>query len=123
MSITLKIIICGLLFLSAIISGICLTRLGKPLNPIIFNIHKLIALSSAIFIAILTYSLFSPIEIKPAALALSIITGLLILVLFISGALLSTGKLVNKTLLIVHNAGTFLALISNGAIIYLLVRG
>ena len=44
MSITLKITGIGIVFLLIIISGIWLTKTGRPYSPVLFNVHKLISL-------------------------------------------------------------------------------
>jgi hypothetical protein len=58
MSINLKIILAGVLFILSIIIGIVLSRLGRPLNPMVSAIHKLLALASLVFLVIVIYSLF-----------------------------------------------------------------
>jgi hypothetical protein len=46
-----KIIICGLLFLLTLASGVWVSHSGKPINVVIFTIHKLIALATVIVAA------------------------------------------------------------------------
>jgi len=102
-SIVSKIIGTGLLFLLTIVTGIWLSNSGKPLNTLIFNIHKFTALASVIFIAIVIRNLFKNVEINHVILTLIIVTGLFVLTLFISGALLSLGKPVNNIILTIHS--------------------
>ena len=121
MSIVSKIISTGLLFLFTIVSGIWLSNSGKPLNTLIFNIHKLIALGSVIFIAIVIRNLLKNVAINNVILILIIVTGLFVLVLFVSGALLSFGKPVNNINLTIHAVTPIPAVITTAMIIYLLL--
>ena len=121
MSIVSKIISTGLLFLFTIVSGIWLSNSGKPLNTLIFNIHKLIALGSVIFIAIVIRNLLKNVAINNVILILIIVTGLFVLVLFVSGALLSFGKPVNNIILTIHAVTPIPAVITTAMIIYFLV--
>ena len=111
MGITLKIIINGFLFLITIGTGILLSRSGKPLNKLIFNIHKLIALVSVIFLITLFYNLYRSFEVNFILLFLIIIMGLFILSVFITGVLLSFDKTENKFILGAHNIVSFITLI------------
>ena len=121
MSIVSKIIGTGLLFLFTIVSGIWLSNSGKPLNSLIFNIHKLIALGSVIFTAIVIRNLLKDVEIKTVILTLIILTGLFVLTLFISGALLSLGKPVNNIILTIHSLTPIPTVITIAMTIYLIL--
>ena len=41
-----KLIIAGLLFVFTLLSGVWVSHSGKPINTVIFTIHKLIALAA-----------------------------------------------------------------------------
>jgi hypothetical protein len=117
-----KIITTGVLFLLTIISGIWLNNTGKPLNTLIFTIHKLLALTTVIFTAIAIYNLHKNVEIKTIILILIVIAGLSLFALFISGALLSIGKPASNIILTIHNIATIFSVFSTTVMIYLLVR-
>lgn len=121
MSIVSKIIGTGLLFLLTIVTGIWLSNSGKPLNTLIFTIHKFTALASVIFIAIVIRNLLKNVEIKTVILTLIIITVLFVLTLFISGGLLSLGKPANDIILTIHSVTPIPTVITTAVIIYLLV--
>ena len=120
MNIELRILVSGLLFLFTLGSGVWLSHSGKPLNTLIFTIHKLIALAAVIFTATVIYDLLKNVAIRVDLLTLMIITGLLVLALFISGALLSLGRPLNDAILTTHKVIPFLTAISTAATIYLL---
>ncbi len=121
MSIVSKIISTELPFVLAIITGIWLSNSGKPLNTTIFTIHKLIALGSVIFIAMVIRNLLKDVGINNVILILIIVAGLSVLVLFVSGALLSLGKSVNNIISTIHSVTPILTVITTAMIIYLLV--
>jgi len=121
MSIALKIISTELPFVLAIITGIWLSNSGKPLNTTIFTIHKLIALGSVIFLAIIIRNLLKNAEINNVILILIIVAGFSVLALFVSGALLSLGKPVNNIILTIHSLTPILTVITTAMTIYLLV--
>ncbi len=95
--------IVGLLFLFTIGTGIWLSNYGRPLNSILFNIHKLIALISVIYTVVIIRNIIKNIEVKSLILVLIIFSALLIIALFVTGAFLSPGKPANGLLLIIHN--------------------
>jgi hypothetical protein len=121
MSILSKIIGIGLLFIFTIVTGIWLSNSGKPLNTLIFNIHKLITLASVIFLTIVIRNLLKNVEINHVILALIIVTGLFVLTLFISGALLSLGKPVNNIILTIHSVTPIPTVIAIAITIYLIL--
>jgi hypothetical protein len=114
--------ICGLLFLSTLISGVWVSHSGKPINVVIFTIHKLFALATVIVIAVNVYPLYRALEIRtflePVVIA---VTGLLFLALFISGAVLSRGNPLPEANLRIHQVAPLLALAFSAMTIYLLV--
>jgi len=120
-TITFKIIIIGLLFLFTIVSGVWLSNSGKPLNTIIFTLHKLIALAAVIFTAIVIHNLLNIVGVENVILILIMVTGLFVITLFLSGALLSLGKPVNDILLTIHKVIPILTVISIALIMYLFV--
>ncbi len=82
--------------------GFWLSRLGKPYNAALFNMHKLVALGVVVLSGLEAVRLLrtgSPDGLLIAALG---IAGLAVIGLFVSGALMSTGKLDYTLLLTVH---------------------
>jgi len=116
-----RIVITGLLFLFTFVFGIWLSNAGKPYNPVLFNIHKLIALGTVIFTAVTVYHLRADGEIRALVLGAIVITGLLFLALFVSGALLSIGKPEHVAILTIHRVAPLLAVIATALTLYLLI--
>jgi hypothetical protein len=121
-TISFRIIVIGFLFLFTIISGLWLSNSGRPLNTIIFTIHKLIALAAVTFTAIVIHNLLNMIGTDNVTLILIMVTGLFVLTLFISGAFLSFEKPVNNILLTIHKVTPILTVISIAVIMYLLLN-
>jgi len=76
-------------FVLTVGTGIWLSRLGKPLNGVLFTIHKLIALGAVIAAAIPLYSALRSAPAPALAFVLLGAGGLGIVALFATGALLS----------------------------------
>ncbi len=121
MSITLRIIISGALFILSIVSGIWLSNMGRPLNTAIFTIHKLIALAFAVFTGFLTYNLLKTVQTEFIIVILVIFTGLFVLSLFVSGGFLSIEKPVNKIILNIHRIMPVLSAVIVAVTFYLLL--
>jgi hypothetical protein len=118
---TSKTAICGLLFVLTLVSGVWLSHSGKPYNGAIFTIHKLIALATVIIIGVNVYHLYRAVDARTlVALSVIVVSGLLFLALFISGALLSLEISVPEAILKIHQVAPLLALVSSTVTIYLL---
>lgn len=119
-TIALRMVLTGLLFLFTIVFGVWLSNSGKPLNTLIFTIHKLTALAAVVFTVIMIHNLLKNVEAKVIILTLIVVVGLSALALFISGVLLSLGKPVNNIVLTIHRIMTIVTVISTAVTIYLL---
>ncbi len=105
------------LFLLTIAFGLWLSRLGKPYNGILFNFHKLIALGDVI-IAVVRISKTLNIANSPLLITLLIAAALCVVALFVSGALMSMGKLDYALALIVHRIAPLALVVAVTTIIY-----
>ncbi len=104
-------IVAGIFLTLSILSGIWLTRSGRPLNVVIMTIHKLISLGAVIFTGVGIYRLSLAGGINLADWINILITGILFITLFASGAILSAGKVTKGALLVAHRAFPALAAI------------
>jgi hypothetical protein len=119
MDITSKFIAPGFVFLLTLVSGLWLSRTVKPLNIVIFTVHKLIALAAVIFTGLAIYSLIKNTQIQFLIGALIVVIALGVLVLFVTGALMSRDKLMNDNLLTIHKVAPFLVVISTEVTLYI----
>jgi hypothetical protein len=116
-----RLVVAGALSLLTLISGVWLSHSGKPLNVVIITIHKLVALATVIVIATNVYPLYRAVESRTfLELVLIVVTGLLFLALFVSGALLTRGSPLPEAVLRVHQVAPLLALGLSVATLYLL---
>lgn len=112
MAVFLKFLLPLLLLLFTIAIGFWLSRLGKPYNVILFNIHKLTALAGVIFAVIKLIQIFSTIDQLNNAIIFIIVSAACIILLFASGGLLSVGKLSYVPLKRVHNLSVAVLIIT-----------
>ncbi len=107
-------------FLITVAFGFWLGMIGKPYNGILFNIHKLIALSVVILASLQVYKIFKVIE--PQSLLLVSLAGVVIcvLALFASGAFLSIGNVKYETAKLIHNIALAGMVITAGSSMVLL---
>lgn len=122
MNITIKLTGLGLLFLLIIISGIWLTKTGRPYQNIVFNVHKLISLLTVVLGAIMVYNLQKGLEISGLATSLMILAGIMFIILIITGGLLNLDKPFYDTLRIVHRILSPLSIILTIIVFYILLK-
>jgi len=122
MSITLKITGIGIVFLLIIISGIWLTKTGKPYSPVLFNIHKLISFAGVVVTSIFVYNLFQGTDISPIMWTLVIVTGVIYIVLLVTGGLLNLDKPFYNLLRTIHRILPALSIVLTAVIFYFLLR-
>jgi len=107
-----KIWITSIGFVLIIVFGIILNRTGKPYNTIIFTIHKLVALAlivySFIYVRQLLISYKGELSISRVLLVSIMLVLISILLLFITGALMSIGVLSLKVIRIIHLLSTII---------------
>jgi hypothetical protein len=119
---TPRLIVSGLLFAFTLLSGVWLSSLGRPYNTAVFTIHKLIALATVIVIASHVFALYRALDVRTSVVvAVIAATGLLLLALFATGALLSLKPTLPQAVLRVHQVAPFLTLASSALTMYLLV--
>ena len=111
----------GLFYLFIFLSGIWLSRSGKPLNGIILTIHKLISLAAVVFLVITIYQINQAAQLSALGLIAGVVTGLFFLGTIITGGLLSTGKPLPAAILTMHQTTPFLTVLSTAATLYLLL--
>jgi hypothetical protein len=114
-----KLLFTGLFLLFIILSGIWLSRTGRPLSVLILTLHKLISLGAVVFLAITVYR-HQAAPLTPLQLGISVLTLLFFITLFATGGLLSTTKTMPAVILKIHQITPFLVVLSTSATLYLL---
>jgi hypothetical protein len=116
-----KYIFTGLFLLFIILSGIWLSRTGRPLSVLILTLHKLNSLGAVVFLAITVYRIHQVAPLTPLQLGISILTLLSFIILFATGGMLSTAKTMPAVVLRIHQIMPFLVVISTSVTLYLLL--
>jgi hypothetical protein len=111
----------GLLLLAAA-TGAVTTSLGRPLNPVVSTVHKLLAVGSVVFAVFLAVDAFK-IPGVGSALVVPVVAGAMLFVAtFATGALLSSDKLVSVALRSAHAVIPFATMLSVVALAWLGLR-
>lgn len=110
----------GVLFALTLVFGFGLSHAGKPYNGLLFNIHKLMALAGVVFLGVqFSKTLHVP---NGLAIALLIFSALCVIALFVSGALMSAGKLEYSLMLTLHRIAPGALAICCALALYFLTR-
>jgi hypothetical protein len=109
-----------LVFLVIMITGIWLSRNGRPLNVILLTIHKLMALGAAVFLAVSIYRTSQEASLTGLQLATVVIPGLLFVVTGAVGGLLSTDTPPTTAVQKMHQVTPVLTVLSTAGLLYLL---
>ena len=121
MSFGSKMISAGMLLVVSIGTGFWLSSYGKPFNSALFNIHKLIALATAIYTVMVVRNLLKGIDPSAFVRVMAIALGVSLILLFGSGILLSLGKAPYSLIKTVHTITTFSTLLATVITFYLLL--
>jgi hypothetical protein len=120
MDIVAKFVTPGVIFLLTLAFGFWLSRSGKPYHPLIFNIHKLIALAAVVLAAIQAFNALRIGEMQPILIVLLIVIGLCAVALFATGALMSANRATGRAALMIHRIAPLLAVLAAIGALYLL---
>jgi hypothetical protein len=124
-TITSKLIVAGILFLFTLISGVIVSRSGRPLNIWLVTAHKLIAVGMVVLIGIAVNQLYKSSNGKLfIEMSLMVISALLFLALIATGAFLTREEMQLPALVLnIHKVAPLLALVSSTITVYLLANG
>ncbi|MFO7827658.1 MAG: hypothetical protein R6V23_03475 [Bacteroidales bacterium] len=109
---TVQLTISGITFIFILISGIWLSKLGKPYGTILFTIHKLIALAFMVYVFIISKNLFKTIELNLVMWVFIIAAAISVILIIATGGILSNQEDVKNSLVIVHKISTVVLLLS-----------
>jgi hypothetical protein len=121
MNITARAIVTALLFASIFLSGIWLSRTGRPLNVGISTVHKLIGLAAGIFLLVTIYQCNRSLTLSGSEWIAIVATGLCFLGTVASGGFLSSDKPMPVAVLRVHQLVPVLTALSSGVTLYLVL--
>jgi hypothetical protein len=120
--IDIRLLSAAVLFVLIVISGIWLTRSGKPLNPALLAIHKLLALGCLVLFAFIVSALLKGMNPNQLIITSIVFNVLFFIIMFATGVLLSLGKPLPVFVLTVHRIVTAMTLLAMAAMVFLLKR-
>ena len=115
-----KIVLLSIAYLIILISGIWMSREKRPLNTAVFSVHKIMAVLAIVLSVIIVLQSQATTDFGKNEILSVILSAALFLISFVSGALLSFDKLVNKFLQAVHKIASFLVLAAMAITLYLM---
>ena len=115
-----RIITVTLAIVVVFVCGYRLTRAGRPYPGLLLNFHKLPALAAAILVAINVYRANQASALGAGPWAAAVVTGLFVVGLFATGALLSLDKPAPEVVRTLHHVAPYLAVLSGAVTLYLL---
>lgn len=121
MDATVRAVIVGLFFLFIFLSGVWLSRKGRPLSVAISTVHKLIGLAAGVFLLVTIYQRSRVEPLNTVEWTAIVVTGLCFLGTVISGAFLTSDEPMPVAVLRVHQIVPVLTVLSSGATMYLVI--
>jgi hypothetical protein len=121
MNATTRAFVAALLFACIFLSGIWLSRRGRPQNMGVSTVHKLISLAVGIFLLVTIYQRHRVIPLNAMEWIAIGVTGLCFLGTVASGGFLSSDKPMPVAVSRVHQIVPVLTLLSSGATLYLVL--
>jgi hypothetical protein len=112
----------GGLFILTLVFGLWLSRLGKPYNGVLFNVHKLIALGAVVVTAIHMVRMLRGMDTQAFVIMWLVVAALCVIALFASGALMSVGRSGYTLMLTIHRVAPAALVLCCALVLYLLGR-
>jgi hypothetical protein len=116
-----KFLITGAFFIVIFLFGYWNSRRGKPYNPLLFNVHKLIALAALVYLAIGLYRANKVAPLSSQQMAAAGVSLLLFVATIIAGGLVSLEKPMPAAIQWVHKLFPYLTALSSLATLYLVL--
>ena len=121
MDTTARAAVAGLLLFLVFLTGIWLSRRGRPLNVGISTLHKLVGLAAGVLLLVIIYQRNRVVPLDAAEWIAIVVTSLCFLGTVVSGALLTSDDPMPVAVLRVHQVVPVLTALSSGATLYLLL--
>jgi len=119
MNFTPQLLVPVILFLITSGFGFWVSQLGRPYNNLLFNIHKLIALSGVVLTVIKIIELNPHTVFTRNMFYLFGLTAVIVIGLFATGAIMSIRQEESRAVLSIHQIALVLVLILAGWLIFL----
>ena len=110
----------GAFFLAILLTGLWVSRRGRPLSSILLNLHKLIGLGAGIFLAVTLVQIGRAATLGTGVVIASVVTGAGMVAGAATGGVLSAKADPPSVLLRLHQAATVVSLAAAAALVCLL---
>jgi hypothetical protein len=119
-----KVGVVGILFLFTLLSGVIVSRSGRPLNIWLVTVHKLAAVGTVVLIYLAVHQAYKTADGRVfIMISLAVISALLFVTLFASGAFLTREEMeLPAYVLRIHQVVPLLALFTTSLTIYMLLQ-
>ena len=121
MDYTARVVIIGLSFVIVFLSGLWVSRKGRPLNVGLSTIHKLVSLATGVFLLVTVYQQGQIAPLNMAEWLAIVVTGVCFAAVVASGGILSSDKPRPIALLRVHQVMPVLTVVSTALMLYLVL--
>lgn len=108
-----------ILFSITIVFGFWVRKVGKPYNPLLFNIHKLIALAGVVLGALRVKSIFQLDDLLDWMPAILAAAGISVVMSFATGAVMSINENEPGIALFFHRAGPVIIILCIAGVYFL----
>ena len=115
-----KLLVAGLFFVFTFLSGLWLSRSGRPLSVAILTIHKLISLAALVTLITTVYRAQQAGPLGPLAIAACAASLVFFIAMFATGGLLSSARTMPGAILKAHQFMPFLVMLSSATAVSLI---
>jgi len=116
-----RAVVVALFLILTVLSGIWLSRTGRPLNVGLSAVHKLISLAGGAFLLVTVLRRSRLVPLSPTEWIAVVVTGLCFVAMVATGGILSSEKPMPSAILRIHQIVPVLATLATGATLYLLL--
>jgi len=113
----------GIFFVILFLSGLRLSRTGKPYNGILFNFHKLIGLTAVVILGMTVFRLHQETPLETMEFLSVGAAGFMFLISAISGGLANIDHPIPGAEKVLHKVTAYLTMIATAVSLYLLLYG
>jgi hypothetical protein len=108
----------GVLFPIIFLSGFWLSNSGRPLNTIVFTVHKLVAVATVILLGVTLYRTNQVAPLSAIQINAGAVTGLLFLSTIVTGGLVSTDNTMPALVTTLHRITPYLTVLATAWLLW-----
>ena len=121
-TITVKLVLSGILFVGSLGSGIALNRSGRPYSGLWFNIHKFTSLFVITLLVMAVVQLMKEINRQSFQIVMLGISAISFLITLISGGIIHGSESAGKLFIVMHKTGAGAFVLFSVLVIYLMMK-